>query len=260
MIIKNKHNYDKTHKYSNADNIEVYKDTLLKATQYPIGNTTLWDSTNSSDDKFWSKDKKGEVVVENVDTVGALVQYAPFSRVGVLNMASFSTPGGGVAYGAKAQEEALFRCSNLGLSISSEFYPLKEDQALLTTGAVFFKDREYRDLPHGYVADVITCPAVKIIEGNYPAGYEKIVETKMNVILDLAAREGVKTLILGAWGCGVYGNNPNEIASLFREVLLEDDRRFCFQRIVFAIINDENSQENNYMVFKSIIEDGTFKI
>lgn len=260
MIIENKHGYYKQSNYRNEDLIEVYKDTLLKATNYPHGTTNIFDSTTRIDVKLWAhyNKKDGEVFVENIDTVSAIMKYTTNFKVAVLNMASYLTPGGGVAYGAKAQEEALFRCSNLGLSISNEYYPLKWDEILYTRNVVFFKDKDYNDLNDGYLADVITCAAPKIVDGVLPIDYESHISTKIETMLNVAAINAVDTLILGAWGCGVYKNDPKYIAETFKKHLLENNRRFCFKRVVFAVINDQNSVGSNYEIFKSVI-DGTFK-
>jgi uncharacterized protein (TIGR02452 family) len=83
----------------------------------------------------------------------------------------------------------------------------------------------------------------KEVEGNY----EAIMKKKMNAMLDAAAVNNCKNIIIGAWGCGVFKNDPATVANLFKEVL--ESKRYFFEKIVFAIINDTNSVGNNYQIF-----------
>ena len=254
MKIKNLHSYYHLSAYHNEDLIEVYKDTVIKALNYPFGYTTTVLFGENLKSHYHRK--KGEFFVENIDSVGALVKYGENSKVGVLNMASAKTPGGGVLYGSKAQEEALFRCSNLSVSISKSLYPLPIDQVLVTENAIFFKDKDYHDLEDAHVATVITCAAPKLEAGDLDwcrNDYDAIINMKMELILNAALKYNVETLILGAWGCGVYKNDPTYIATQFLEHLKRDNRHYCYDRIVFAVINDGNSVGNNYEIFKSII-------
>jgi len=253
MKIQNNHSSFGNPKYFNGDNVEVYKDTLLKATQYPLGQTKKYHFLKRNMGVL--EKRKGEVLVENIDSVGAVVKYDKTPTC-VLNMASFKTPGGGVAYGSKAQEEALFRCSNLGLSVSSDHYPLLSTAYLYSTDIVFFKDKNYADLPDGHLCDVISCAAIKIVDGVKEENYEEIMNEKIYSILTTPAFY-VDTLILGAWGCGVYKNDPVFIANTFKQHLVT--LRHYYDKVIFAIINDENSVANNYQIFKSILEDGTLK-
>lgn len=259
MKTKNLHSYYHQSVYRNEDLIEVYKDTLLRATNYPLGTTQVIDETYkiAVPLKAHYHKKAGEVFVENIDSVSALVKYGDDnSHVAILNMASAKTPGGGVAYGSKAQEEALFRCSNLGLSISRAHYPLSIEQALITENVIFFKDKDYKDLEDAHKASVITCAAPKLNDGDLEWSrieYDAIIPMKMELILNAALKVDANILILGAWGCGVYKNDPTYIATRFKEQLEKDNRRYCYDKVIFAVINDQNSVGSNYEIFKSII-------
>lgn len=50
---------------------------------------------------------------------------------------------------------------------------------------------------------------------------EKVLERRIRAMLLVAAKEGYRRLILGAWGCGSAGNDPELVASLFEKVLRE---------------------------------------
>lgn len=244
-----KETYD--HTKINHELVDVYKDTLLKATQYTHGCTTIYNQKSMIYIK--NKGLTGNIKVQPIDTIGMLETFKNDEKKScVLNMASAKRPGGGVSRGAKAQEEGLFRCSNLALSISPEFYPMKSYDTLYTTNVTFFKNFSYIDMKP-IVCDVITIAAFNLNKEKI-IHYKELTYDKINFMLRLAAMHDVHNLILGAWGCGVYKNDPHFIATAFKESLAEDDMAHNFENIIFAVINDHNSVGNNFNIFKSIFE------
>ncbi len=199
--------------------------------------------------------RKGNIIVENLDTVSALVKYASSGKTIILNMASYKKPGGGVEHGAVAQEECLFRCSNL-FTISKDLYPLNKYEYIYTKDATFVKDFHYNQMNH-VLADVITMPAINLNE-------REIKDFKLSdddkcyyldmiyLMLNSALINGCKNIILGAWGSGVFKNDPKIIGSLFKEILEGGLLYTMFDNIVFAVINDVNSVSNNYQIYKKI--------
>jgi len=156
--------------------------------------------------------------------------------------------------GLWAQEEELFRCSNLH-HISNNFYPLKYNEYLYSSGVVFIKNKNYQNI-EAINCDVITIAAPNLNDGgNYMKSfsntpeYVKLIKNKMRSML----KTDKHTLILGAWGCGVFKNNPTQIATLFNSVIEESNT--SVKHIVFAVINDKNSVSNNYKIFKEIINE-----
>lgn len=264
MIISKNFHHSKFH---NEENVEIYKDTLLKATQYRTGKTELFRLADHASGN--EPIRQGNIKVIEADSVSAMTIYAN-TKVAVLNMASAKRPGGGVASGSKAQEESLFRCSNLGLSISQEFYPLREDEFLYTKDAVFFKDVRYNDMEFAIEADVITCAAINLndnaIYGYFgrevnsenvldDPQYIMLTNRKIQSIITIAIKHGIENLILGAWGCGVFKNDPNFIAQTFYDNLICNDRYKHFDNVVFALINDKNSTSNNVEAFKKHVKE-----
>ena len=62
---------------------------------------------------------------------------------------------------------------------------------------------------------------------------------------------GHKKLVLGAWGCGAFGNDPQEVAELFRDNL----KKFgCFEEVVFAVRMVAGRDERNYQVFQKVLK------
>ena len=247
------------YKKVNEELLDVYKDTLLKASLYPHSETIKYDYQRFVFDKEKSmieingdKNRDGNVTVIGIDTIGALQRFKGELNC-LLNMASAKRPGGGVSWGSKAQEEGLFRCSNLSFSISPEEYPLSHSEGLYTYNAVFLKDFHYNDI-NPVRSDVITIAAINLNKEQLPiAGYENITENKIRMMIKLAARRSVDNLILGAWGSGVYKNDPTFIAGLFKKILIGEEYAKCFNNVVFAVINDENSVANNYQIYKNIL-------
>lgn len=239
--------------------IEIYQDTkrICSSISPPRSEIIGWSSLkeDNGDD-----DSAGNVIVEPMDTVSAIIKYSKRGKTAVLNMASVKRKGGGVENGAVAQEECLFRCSNL-YNIPDEFYPIGEDELIYTHGATFVKDFMYNPINH-VVVDVITIPAINLNNrGLTPTGLNKTKSSykltheeeisyldKMHLMIGSAIYNECNNIILGAWGCGVFKNNPKIISELFRETL--ESLRYRFDNVIFAIINDRNSTDNNYEIFK----------
>lgn len=233
--------------------IDVFEDTK----QYTLDNNLIKSKTTKH--TFLEIEPaqlvtKSNISVIDSDTVSAGIRFSLLGKTALLNMASDKKPGGGVRNGARAQEESLFRCSNLSEVISTSYYPLKEDECLYTSDAVFFKDFNYEYIKPTEI-DVITMAAINLngIEITDFKQYIKTTKDKIRLIFSLAIKNEVKNIILGAWGCGVFKNNPNQIATLFREVL-DEGYNSHFDNVVFAIINDHNSVDNNLEIFKSTLK------
>jgi uncharacterized protein (TIGR02452 family) len=199
---------------------------------------------------------KPNISVINSDSVSVLVEYSKLGKTCVLNMASYKRPGGGVYNGARAQEECLFRCSNLIHVVPNTFYPLQENEALYTKDAIFFKDKEY-DYMDPVECDVVTISAINLNENakydpvQNVKDYRNVTKDKIRLMISLAAKNGVQNLILGAWGCGVLKNDPKLMAQYFSEVLVGEGYNLNFKNVVFAIINDHNSVGNNFEIFNT---------
>ncbi|GMO50283.1 MAG: hypothetical protein Pg6C_13860 [Treponemataceae bacterium] len=188
----------------------------------------------------------------------------------VLNLASRKNPGGGVLGGAGAQEENLFRRSNLFLSLyqfapyANEYgitrheksYPLnKNTVGIYSAGITVFRGSEkngYCLLKQPYTVSFVTVPAINspdLIERNgdfFIAG--NLVEPtkeKIRTILRITGKYKHDCLVLGAFGCGAFANPPNHMAELFREVFSEKEFMAKFKFVVFAIFEDHNSNQKH---------------
>lgn len=194
-----------------------------------------------------------EVTAES--TLEAAIRLAPAGPPAVLNFASARNPGGGVANGAQSQEESLARSSALydSLTRCPQFYAFHRDQrTLLYSDRIIYSPHVpvYRRddgswLPEPAIAAFLTAaaPNRRMIERNQPADTPRIAETlttRARGVLAVAAAQRERVLVLGAWGCGVFGNDPEEAARAFA-VHLRGEFADVFDRIVFAILDRDES-------------------
>jgi len=208
---------------------------------------------------------------ENIDTYALARKRVAegISKVLVLNLASPVHPGGGVRRGARAQEEDLCRKSSLLLSLesttASKYYDYNKslhsfigsDALMLTPQVEIIKDENGVLLDNTVVVSVLTCAAPKVSggkEGMSETAYRHLVYNRIVGMLKAAAFFGYRHLILGAWGCGAYGNDASVISDLFRRALNELDyngfkERDLFSRIDFAVL-DRTPAQFNYKQFR----------
>lgn len=201
-----------------------------------------------------------------VEVVDATTQDAARELAGepggvvLLNYASARNPGGGFLGGARAQEEEVCRCSGLYplLVPQNEYYETNRTQhsALYTDYIIYSRDVPFFRtsgqaswLEEPFVASVITAPAPNAgaILQNEPDAVAKIPETfvrRWRNILVVAAARGHRTVLLGAWGCGAFRNDPEVAASTVAPWLSSPRFAGCFDRVVFAIPGGGRSGEN----------------
>ncbi|MFJ4905123.1 TIGR02452 family protein [Streptomyces sp. NPDC093249] len=173
--------------------------------------------------------------------------------VAVLNFASARNPGGGYLNGAQAQEEALCRASALHATLlrAPAYYAHhREDRDVLYTDRVIHSPRVpvFRDeggalLAAPFTVGFLTSPAPNagVVRGRTPeraALLPAALASRAERVLETAAASGYRRLVLGAWGCGVFRNDPEQVAGAFR-ALLTGEGRFAghFEEIVFAVLD-----------------------
>ena len=149
--------------------INVFQDTLEISKNLPNRSQTTRHTTQEIIGPYLSE-FENNIIVEPLDTVSAIQKWSQVGRVCALNMASYKRPGGGVENGARAQEECLFRCSNLFDVVSKDFYPLGDYECLYTQRSLFFKDKDYIQI-EPIQCDVITLAAINL---NDKAKYDPV--------------------------------------------------------------------------------------
>ncbi|MEG4960414.1 MULTISPECIES: TIGR02452 family protein [unclassified Microcoleus] len=189
-----------------------------------------------------------------------------FQKIGVLNFASAKNPGGGFLKGAQAQEESLARSSALYKSILKcrdhyEFHRshdslLYSDRMLYSPDCPVFRKDDGTLLETPYLVDFITSPAPNAGEvwRKQSQDAEKICEVLYErgaKLLSLAISNGCDAIVLGAWGCGVFKNNPAMVAQMFADLLLPNGQfRGRVKSILFSIL-DSSEQAKILAEFQS---------
>ncbi|MGW8394909.1 TIGR02452 family protein [Pseudoduganella sp. HUAS MS19] len=170
-----------------------------------------------------------------------------------LNFASAKNPGGGFLGGAEAQEENLAKSSGLYPCIAQkpEMYEANRahksciylDDMIYSPKVPVFRDDDYGLLDEPYFASMVTAPAVNrgAVARNEPqrlGELEAAMLARIDMLLALAVHHGHTALVLGAWGCGVFANQPSDMARWFAQHLLRNPKyRNAFAHVVFAVLD-----------------------
>jgi len=187
--------------------------------------------------------------------------------IAVLNFASAKNPGGGFLGGSQAQEESLARSSALYASLIREeaFYRqhrassslLYSDAMILSPNCPVFRDDEGALLEMPRIAGFITsaAPNAGAIVTNRPDELALMEETfvdRAEGVLALAAAHGYRRLVLGAWGCGVFRNDPSMVAGVFARHLMHGGWAKRFDRIRFSVL-DSAKDARTFAAFESAL-------
>ena len=253
---------------------------LASAVDRSIGQTILY-AADQYPEIGETPEAYGKIFVSKRRSFEAAMQAHkefPDAKICVLNFASATNPGGGVVNGSSAQEESLCRCSTLYPVLRTDtlwqqYYgknranwnPLHTDDCIYTPGIVICKSDtdEPKRLPENQwvTVDVISCAAPNLRKrpGNMhnqeygaPVSITKgelydLHLKRAKHILHIAAANHVNTMILGAFGCGAFANDPETVASAMRDAT-EEYRRY-FQQIEFAVYCSPRDHKN-YDVFR----------
>ncbi|ALO12703.1 hypothetical protein AQF52_7117 [Streptomyces venezuelae] len=182
-----------------------------------------------------------------------MVSADPARPVAVLNFASARNPGGGYLNGAQAQEEALCRASALHATLlrAPDYYAhhradpdvFYTDRVIHSPRVPVFRDERGALLDEPFTVGFLTSPAPNagVVRRRTPeraAQLPAALATRAERVLETAAAAGYRRLVLGAWGCGVFQNDPTVVAGAFG-ALLRGDGRFAghFEEIVFAVLD-----------------------
>ncbi|KAK0850832.1 hypothetical protein LTR03_004342 [Friedmanniomyces endolithicus] len=211
--------------------------------------------------------------------VGHSQQQRP--NVMVLSFASPLKPGGGFLEGANSQEEFLCARTTVYPSLWDSFYRLPEVGGILTPDVMVFRDStpEANELlkRDRVFVDVVSAGMLRFPETRGRASDEKpehgcscgvsycdrdreLVTRKMKAVMRIAQAKGAERLVLGAWGCGAYGNPVKEVARIWRKVIAGSlrqrrpnvERWQGIKEIVFAI-PDRNMAREFELAFKDVL-------
>jgi putative RNA 2'-phosphotransferase len=200
------------------------------------------------------------ITVTGETTIDALVRLAPAGgHLGCLSFASAKRPGGGFLNGAQAQEESLARASGLYPCLHGhpEYYARNKafgsalylDLVLYSPHVPFFRDDHGGWLPAPMLASVITAAAPNATALREADRFDEgdvaeVLANRSELVLAVAAHHRIDRLVLGAWGAGVFGNDPAAVAAVFRD-LLRGPFAGVFTEVVFAVLGTRESSVNH---------------
>ncbi|MDE6086759.1 MAG: TIGR02452 family protein [Oscillospiraceae bacterium] len=252
---------------------------LKKFTEYSVSHTELYPEGKTPEipENLPEFQTKMEVLPQkSFETAIQLRKQYPGARIAVHNFASATNPGGGVTNGSRAQEESLCRCSNLYPCLNQGW--LKQDYYLFhrnrhdlryTDACIWSPDvmifKTDTSLPERMPqadwckVDILTCAAPNLRRKPYNAmnpgkggsalqlidqELGKLHYKRAKHLLSVALAHHVEILVLGAFGCGAFQNNPYVVAQAYRKVLneLEFKNKFC--HITFAVYTTPRDREN----------------
>ena len=250
--------------------IQPQLDNMLSGTRYyaPDSLLSVWQQPTPTSN--FTRRKATEVSIVEISTLqgASLLSSTPYTsteetgrRVGVLSFASAKNPGGGFQGGAQAQEESIARSSTLYPSLicsaGEKFYaPHRKDpkggyysHAMIFSPNVTVFRTDSGKLIEPVQIDVVTSAAVnagvarRTLNGQVAGEAEEVkigkaMKERMGRILFLFEKQGIKDLVLGSFGTGVFQNKVSLVAAIWAELLIAPGARFAnsFDRVVFAII------------------------
>ena len=213
-------------------------DALLETAQQGTGNHTTFEVFNET----------------TLDAARRLLKQG-MEDIMCLNFASAKNPGGGFLRGSVAQEESIARASGLYhcLLQAKEYYSfhrqagtcLYSDHMIYSPAVPVFKDEAGNLTDEVSAVNIITSAAVNAgeVKKNEPVRthlIEPYMRTRIEKMLALCVHHQQQHLILGAWGCGVFRNDPVMIATLFKEALAGKFAG-CFKQVTFAVKTKQES-------------------
>lgn len=207
--------------------------------------------------------KPQRIEVLDADTVSAAYQEFknnPNIIPTVLNFASYKNPGGKFIEGSSAQEECLCHASflyNVLLGFDQTYYlphrgkgasnkALYDNSAIFTPNIIFkYNDEEFK-------CNVLTCAAPNNAAAHRyynidPKENAVTLYDRITFIRKILQTNNVQTAILGAFGCGVFGQDPNMVAQYMNNIF----ENSTIDTIIYAIPRGLN--ERNYLTFKNRI-------
>lgn len=195
-------------------------------------------------------DARTEVRVVNATTfMAARSLIEEGFRTMALNFANGIYPGGGFLHGARAQEEVLCRSSALYITLrGDEMYAShrkrkaldSSDWIIHSPGVPVFRDDGGTPLDEPWLLNFFTYAAPYAPGLDTDLSHE-LLDRRIRRVLHLAAARGYEALVLGAWGCGAFQNDPKVVSKSFRRHL--EDFAGCFRKVEFAIVDGSPSRE-----------------
>jgi uncharacterized protein (TIGR02452 family) len=210
----------------------------------------------------------GALVTEVTDETSLSAARRLGADVACLVFASAKNPGGGFLSGAQAQEESIARSSALYpcQTAAREFYDFHRrqgdlrysDHVIYSPGVPVFRADDGALLDEPYAVSFLTAAAPNLgaIGADQPAAASVpgVLESRVERVLAVAAAHGHRKLVLGAWGCGVFRNDPAVVAAAFAARLARAQGRF--DHVVFAVLDHQSGAPTRAAFTRVILPPG----
>lgn len=191
-----------------------------------------------------------QIVVQNETTLAAARRLSTDHRTIALNFASARNPGGGFRSGSEAQEESLARSSSLYACLHGRsMYPFHQrhgdalytDYVIYSPAVVVFRDHDGKLLETPFTCSFLSAPAPNagaVLQQDPTRSDEvrRALQSRVSKVLSVAVVQGYDAIVLGAWGCGVFKNDPGEVAAQFHGAL-SGDFAGVFRLVHFAVLD-----------------------
>lgn len=221
-----------------------------------VGNSEIINGDDNINNTI-TKNHPNQILV-NDDSVSACFKYKDGVTC-VLNFSSYKNPGGMFYEGSKAQEECLCHESYLYnvLKEIKDFYEWNKNnlnKALYKNRAIYSKDVRFVRGEKNVRVDVLTCASPNFKAANKYKNVTReenheVLKNRIKFIKNICENNGVKTLILGAYGCGVFGQDAYEVALLFKTIFTNSE----IENIYYAVPDKVNSE--NYDAFNKVFNE-----
>lgn len=220
------------------------------------------------------------IVLRNQDTLEATFDLHRRRKesekpVLVLNFANPHRPGGGIRSKPGTQEEHLCVKTTLLCSLETEkawpFYQVnldcgtqsQTDTILYSPNTMVIRnpDLSLREDPFPIAVMTVSAPIASRMEPEELPDLENILRKRIHGMIRTAIEEGYTRLVLGAWGCGNFGNDPELVAKLFHQVLMESNPVTgisivdYFEEIAIAVF-DNSAEQRWYQPFAHYFSEG----
>lgn len=240
-------------------NIQIYNDTLQTANQFnqpqifkhvfnPRSECILCALNPTTNNANLIDNTK--IIVKSCDCL-ELAKECPEKPL-VLVYADDRFAGGAVLMGSGAQEESIFRRTNVCTVMNQSYYPIRDNEYILVKNVTVFKNN-LGELIDPYLCDLIFVPGIRELDDmNDPK--IQILENKIRSIFE----QKYNYYILGALGCGAWKSNPIIVANVFKKVIneLKPSKEIYFsilENIHKDYIVKLHNKADNYKIFKEIL-------
>lgn len=261
---------DKYNKKNNRQKAEKHEALIHKLFASQIDNSIKSVQVFNPNFSFKNKAKNRakQIVWAKGSDQAAIKAFKEFKhqKIAVLDFADYTAIGGGYLHGLMAQEEEICGQSTLYpvLQDNQEYFDWNKEhrnQGLYLDRALYIPDILWAIAPRPLAkTDVIVCAAPRKSRSKYIENpsekarfFKKANETmlkRMNFVKEIAEKQNVDVLILGAWGAGAFGFDAKEVAEMWQKTF---EKPSTIKTVIYAVIPDKRSN-NAVQAFKSIFK------